>query len=521
MYYLNTNTQFILFQDTLNSHIYVDKSLLIKKISPLIRTDGKYICITRPRRFGKTVNANMLGAYYCKAHNSHVLFDHLTIAGEKIYEDYINRYNVIHIDFSVFPDFCDSYDTYLKGIIKNLREDLLAIYPELTGKDFSGISEMLLASKDSFIFILDEWDSIFHERYVTAENKIHFIRFLKSMLKDKPYVDLAYMTGVLPIVKYSSGSELNMFWEYNFMNDQTFEEYFGLTEDEVKRLCRRHKAVSYEELSWWYDGYRMSDGRHLFNPRSVNRALTDRVCRNYWTETGPMNEISDCIEHNTDEVREDIVKMVAGISVEAELDGYSALQPEMDNRDEILSAMVVYGFLSYSDGELKIPNHELMEKFQKVLSRNSMGEIRHIVEDSKRMLTATLTGDEQAVVAILENTHDREISFLKYNDENSLSCIITLCYLYARKDYRIEREAKSGKGYCDYLFVPKKTSKPAIILELKIDDTPENALRQIKEKNYMQAAEGCDNLLLVGISYDRKTKKHHCLIEKSTSYFPR
>lgn len=514
MYFLNTNTQFILFQDTLNSHIYVDKSLLIKKISSMIRTDGKYVCITRPRRFGKTVNANMLGAYYSKTHDSHVLFNRLAIAREKIYEDYINRYNVIHIDFSAFPDFCDSYDTYLKRIIKNLREDLLEIYPALAGKDFAGISEMLLASNDSFIFILDEWDSIFHEKYVTAENKIHFIRFLKSMLKDKPYVDLAYMTGVLPIAKYSSGSELNMFWEYNFMNDQTFEEYFGLTENEVRQLCLRHKTVSYGELAWWYDGYHMSDGRHLFNPRSVNRALTDGICQNYWTETGPMNEIADCVEHNADEVREDIVKMVAGIPVEAELDGYSAIQPEMDNRNEILSAMVVYGFLSYSDGILKIPNHELMEKFQKILSRNSMGEVMQIVKRSKEMFTATLAGDEQKVAAILEDVHDREIPFLEYNDENSLSCVITLCYLYARKDYRIEREAKSGKGYCDYLFIPKKTGNPAIILELKIDGTPENALRQIKEKNYMQMAENCNKVLLVGISYDRKTKKHQCLIEE-------
>lgn len=513
MYYLNTNTQFILFQDTLNSHIYVDKSLLIKKISPLIRTDGKYICITRPRRFGKTVNANMLGAYYCKAHNSHVLFDHLTIAGEKIYEDYINRYNVIHIDFSVFPDFCDSYDTYLKGIIKNLREDLLAIYPELTGKDFSGISEMLLASKDSFIFILDEWDSIFHERYVTAENKIHFILFLKSMLKDKPYVDLAYMTGVLPIVKYSSGSELNMFWEYNFMNDQTFEEYFGLTEDEVKRLCRRHKAVSYEELSWWYDGYRMSDGRHLFNPRSVNRALTDRVCRNYWTETGPMNEIADCIEHNVSEVREDIVKMVAGIPVETELEGYSAAELRLDTRDEILSAMVVYGFLSYYDGKLTIPNHELMEKYQKVLSRDSMGEVKTIVTRSKEMLEATLECNESRVAQLLEQAHDMEIPFLMYSDENSLSCVITLCYLYARRFYSILREEKSGKGYCDYLFLPKKPGYPPIILELKAGKTPEEALQQIKAKNYLQRAQPYGKALLVGISYD-KEKRHQCKIER-------
>lgn len=229
MYYLNTNAQIILFQDTLNSEIYVDKSMLIEKISPMIRTNSKYICITRPRRFGKTVNANMLGAYYTKGYDTHTLFAKLKIAGSKNFESHINKYNVIHIDFSSMPDFCDQYRVYIKSIVRKLQEDLLETYPVLAGREFAGVSEMLQATGDSFIFILDEWDSIFYENYITSEDKIHFMKFLKALLKDKPYVDLAYMTGVLPIAKYSSGSELNVFWEYNFMNDRTFEEQFGLT----------------------------------------------------------------------------------------------------------------------------------------------------------------------------------------------------------------------------------------------------------------------------------------------------
>ena len=323
------------------------------------------------------------------------------------------------------------------------------------------------------------------------------------------------MTGVLPIAKYSSGSVLNMFWEYNFMNDRTFEEQFGLTEDEVKGLCLRYPKVSYEELEWWYDGYLMEDGRHLFNPRSVNRALVDGCCRNYWTETGPMNEVADCIEHNVDAVREDIVRMVSGIPVEADLGGYSVIEQEMNTRDEILSAMVVYGFLMYHDGYLRIPNHELMEKYQRVLSRESMGEVKQIVDSSRDMLSATLAADTQRVADILESVHDREIPFLEYNDENALSCVITLCYLYARRDYRIEREAKSGKGYCDFLFLPKRKGRAAIILELKVDDSPENAIEQIKQRKYVQRVEEYGEVLLVGISYDRKAKKHSCLIEKT------
>lgn len=517
MHYLNTGARYDLFREAVNSGMYVDKSLLIEKISPRIRTQGKYICITRPRRFGKTVNANMLGAYYTKGFDSHSLFEKLAVAGTERYEEDINRYNVIHIDFSVLPDFCEDYYCYLKSIIRKLKSDLLEAYPRLSEREYDGIWEMLQASGDSFLFILDEWDSPLHEAYMTDENRRHFLRFLKALLKDQSYVELAYMTGVLPITKYASGSELNMFWEYTFMNDQTFEEQFGLTEQEVQALCARYPSVSYEELKWWYDGYAMHGGGHLFNPRSVTRALTDGVCRNYWTETGPMNEVAECVEHNAAEVREDIVKMVSGIAVEADLGGYSAIEVQLNTRDEILSAMVVYGFLSYDGRLLAIPNHELMEKFQRVLSRDSMGEIKQITECSKEMLNATLSCDEQKVAEILERVHDREIPFLEYNDENSLSCVITLCYLYARKDYWIEREAKSGKGYCDYLFLPKKKGMPAVILELKTDDTAEHAVRQIREKNYVQKVEACDTVLFVGISYDKKTKTHHCRIESDVT----
>lgn len=513
MYHLNVSSPLINYQKTLRRKIYVDKSLLIKPLNDLIGTDEGYVCITRPRRFGKTINANMLGAYYTRGYDSRELFDGLAIAKEETYLQHLNQHNVIYIDLSRMPDICLSYQDYITNILTELRNDLTEAYPALRNKEYVMISRMLLDTGDSFIFILDEWDSVFHEEFMGEKEKVRYLKFLKGLLKDQPYVELAYMTGVLPITKYSSGSELNMFHEYNFMNDHIYEAYFGLSEAEVGQLCQQHTSVSLSELKQWYDGYYTSDGKSLFNPRSVNCALSDGVCLNYWTETGPMNEIADCIEHNVDEVREDIVKLVAGIPIEIELQGYAAADLCLNTRDEILSAMVVYGFLSYHDGILRIPNYELMEKFQKVLVRDSMGEVKQIVDRSRDMLQATLNQDEQIVASILEEVHDREIPFLVYHDENSLSCVITLCYLYARKDYEIRREAKSGKGYCDYLFVPRRRGLPAIILELKIEKSCEEAITQIKEKNYMQQVSDCPEILLVGISYDEK-KHHQCKIER-------
>lgn len=512
-YYLNMNTPLILFQKTRNSEIFVDKSLLIKKVSARFHTNDNYICITRPRRFGKTINATMLGAYYTCGIDSHLLFDCLKIADTDIYPEHLNQHNVIYIDFSRMPFHCRTYSDYITNIYSGLQEDLKTAYPFLAGKKYDDISRIFLDTGDSFVFILDEWDSLFYKSFMTDEDKYAYLVFLKGMLKDQPYVDLAYMTGVLPISKYSSGSELNMFDEYNFMNDNVYDPFFGFHEDEVKVLCQLHPTVPFEEVKRWYDGYYTSDGRSLFNPRSVSRALMRGTCLNYWTETGPMNEIADCIEHNVDEVREDIVKMVAGIPVAIRLKGYSASESQLTTRNEILSAMVVYGFLSYHDGYLRIPNYELMEKYQDVLLRKSMGEVKAIVDRSKEMLEATLMCDEDKVASILEDVHDREIPFLKYGDENSLSCVITLCYLYARDEYTIEREAKSGKGYCDYLFLPKKIGMPAIILELKADGSCEDAIAQIKNKNYIQKAKPCKEILLVGIRYG-KDKHHECRIEK-------
>lgn len=514
MYYLNTDNAYQLFQDTVNSDIFVDKSMMIDKISRQIRTADKYICITRPRRFGKSVNAHMLAAYYTVGLDTDALFEGMAISGTESYQKHLNHYNVIFIDLSRMPFQCQSYSEYITSIYQKLQSDILEAYPKLTCRAFDDVSDLMKNSGQTFLFILDEWDSVFHKDFMTDKDKRDYLMFLKNLLKDQPYVGLAYMTGVLPITKYSSGSELNMFDEYSFINDNIYEDFFGFQESEVKEICNTQQKIHYDELAKWYDGYYMSDGRHLFNPRSIVKALTRGVCLNYWTQTGPMNEIADCIEHNTAAVREDLVKMTAGISIEIDLSGYSASEQRMDTRDEILSAMTIYGFLSYHDGTLRIPNHELMEKFQQVLAHDDMGEIREIVNRSKEMLEATLRGDTDQISDILEEVHDKEIPFLQYHDENSLSCVITLCYLYARKDYDIKREAKSGKGYCDYLFLPKKNGKPAIILELKVNDTCKEALAQIKKKNYIKEAQiYASTIILVGISYDKKSKRHSCMIE--------
>ncbi len=512
MNYLNTYEFIDQYIESVHDNIYVDKTLLIDKVSACIsKRSEKFICITRPRRFGKTYNANMLAAYYTKGYDTKELFYNLNIAQTDNYLNHLNHYNVIYIDLSRMDDECSSYSEYITPIKEKLKEDLVNQY-HITIGPYDHIYDWLSKTNEKFIVILDEWDSIFYENFMDDINNKKYLKFLKELTKDKSYIQLVYMTGILPIAKYSSGSDLNNFNEYNFINGFNYSEFFGFTEKEVKKLCDKYTHMKYDELEYWYDGYYSEDNKKLFNPRSVFKAMISGRCCNYWTETGPMSEISDCIENNVDAVKKDIIQLVSNIPVKIKLEGYSATNKELKTRNNILSAMVIFGFLTYHNGCLYIPNHELMLKYEEVLSRKSMGGVQDIVERSERILEATLNQDEEALAKMIEEAHDKEIDLFHYNDENSMACLLTLCYIKARDDYDIRREDKSGKGRCDMIFKPIN-DMPAIIIELKVNDTSESAIQQIIDKNYIQKVENNDEILLVGISYNTNSKhfeyKHH------------
>ncbi|MDE7476664.1 MAG: ATP-binding protein, partial [Lachnospiraceae bacterium] len=319
------------------------------------------------------------------------------------------------------------------------------------------------------------------------------------------------------IKKYSTGSALNMFREYTMLKDPFFEEYFGFTENEVKALCEKQSALTMDEISDWYNGYQTRNGARLYNPRSVVCALEDAACQSYWTRTGKMDEVLFFLKYNIGEVRDDVVKMVNDTPVRIDIEEeYSAGQRIPKNREEIYSAMIIYGLLSYHDGEIQIPNKELMLEFHKALKDDDFGYVAELVKNSDEVLNATLEKKGDVVSSYLHNIHNSELPILKYNDENSLSCVVTLAYLSARNHYRVEREEKSGKGFADFIFYPRRKKLPGIVLELKANDTPEAAISQIKNKEYCEKLrrEHVENILAVGLSYDTEKKEHKCVIEE-------
>lgn len=530
--FLNSKAPYESYKKMTQSSYFVDKTLLLTELMPLVNSINCYCCITRPRRFGKTVMANMAAAFFGKTDRKDRIFDGLAVSGHEAYEAHLNKHHVIYIDFSKAPRHCRTYAQYIRRIEDGILDDLASVYTECQiRKDISvwdALQKIYEQTDDKFLFVLDEWDAVFHMPAVTREEQQEYILFLKWLLKDQPYVEFAYMTGVLPIAKYSSGSELNMFVEYDMAVSEKFSEYFGFSDAEVDRLYEIYQSkpggyrFSREKLREWYDGYYTAAGIRVYNPRSVVLALTDGQLRNYWTSSGPYDELFYYIRHNVADVRDDLALMVSGERVTADIGQFSAVSMEIRSREQIYSAMVVYGLLTYDDGAVLIPNKELMDQFNELLlSKDSLGYVYDLAKKSEQMLQATIAGDTKVMEEILQSAHDTESPILLYNSGAELAAVVNLCYLSARNKYRVEREDRAGQGFVDFIFYPERKNRECIILELKVDSTPEEAVAQIRDKNYMLRFQGklgeepqyTGRILAVGISYSKKTKQHHCKVE--------
>lgn len=520
------------YKEIAKTRFFVDKTSLIDEIIYSMENDGrKFLCITRPRRFGKSIMANMLSAFFGKNGDGREVFGKLKISKSENFEKYLNNFDVIYIDGSAVPRDCKNYKEYIHFIQNGMNQELADAWPEYgiipDGAVWESMTKIFQQTRQKFLFIIDEWDAVFHMPFISDKEKQEYLLFLKTLLKDKAYIKLVYMTGVLPIAKYSSGSELNMFQEYDMVTRVKYGEYFGFLESEVDTLFDIYRRttdnpeIERADLDTWYDGYYTKKGTRLYNPCSVVYALEDNELANYWNSSGPYDEIFYYIRNNIDAVRDDLALMISGERIAIKLQGYAATKTELYTKNQIYSAMVVYGLLTYSNGEVFIPNKELMDKFNELLLTNkNLGYIYNLAKESEKMLKATFAGDTNTMESILQFVHDTESPILSYNSEIELSAVVNLVYLSARDHYRVEREDKAGEGYVDFIFYPEQTDATALILELKVDGTPEEAIQQIVNKKYALRFKGklgekprfTGKILAAGISYSKKTKEHHCKV---------
>ncbi len=510
------------FWEAVRSEIYVDKTELIAYTNKYINTEQKFFCVSRPRRFGKSMALKMLAAYYSCGCDSGDLFEGLKIAGHETFAEHLNQYDVIYLNMQQFLTRARKQDVieYLEhAVIEELREAYGMFLPEQTAVLAAVLEKIYVRTDKQFIFLIDEWDCVMRERQESEALQRRYLDFLRDLLKDQPYVALAYVTGILPVKKYGQHSALNMFREYSMTNQKIFEEYTGFTEDEVKSLCEQYH-MDFEEASNWYDGYMFKKFRHIYNPKSVVEAMSCREFSNYWTSTETYEALKIYMDMDFDGLRSDIVQMLGGGSVRVNTRSFQNDMKNFRTKDDVLTLLIHLGYLAYDSGteEAFIPNKEIIGEFENAMSVSGWSEVMRILKASEKLLKDTLEGDSEHVAEGLDKAHTEAASILSYNDENSLACAVSLAYYSARKDYKLIREFPAGKGFADVVFLPlPHTDRPALVVELKYNKSTRTALQQIKDRNYTEALEGyVGEVLLVAVNYDKdnKNKPHSCVIER-------
>jgi len=509
------------FRKASRDEIYIDKTGLLNILNRRLMAEKNCISVSHARRFGKSQAARMIDAYYSRGCDSKELFTGLKISESEDFLKHLNKYNVIHIDMASMTD--GHSDDFLENMKRKLYED---INEELNTEinpvqDISEtINKIYKKTKTTFVIIIDEWDCIvrnFSDNPVLVHEYLQFLHSLFKSEESQEFLALGYITGILPIKKIEDESALNNFLEYTMIDSGNLTEYFGFTEKEVEMLCEKYD-MNTESVKEWYNGY-LIDGQHMYNPNSVYNAMMRKKLDSYWKNTSAFSTINTFITINFDGLKEDIMKMLSGEMVYVDVKGFENDLSMIGNKDDALTALIHLGYLGYDKNEKSayIPNYEVKEAYQSALSRGNWSEISKSISRCEELLMATIKGESDKVAELLELSHDTYTSILKYNDENALSCAITMAYFTAPAYYTVIRELPTGKGFADIALIPRADSgnKPAMIIELKWDKNADTAIRQIKEKRYTGKLKGYGKeILLVGVNYDKESRKHECIIER-------
>lgn len=520
--YLNPKNA--LMKKLLNSKIYVDKSLLLKELNALVDTGNCFVCVSRPRRFGKTMASAMIAAYYSKGCDSEEMFTPLKISKDESFKEYLNKYNVIQFDINSFYNAIRDRDNLINYITDTINKEMAEAFPtaEIDVKNdtlANAILKAWAATGETFIILMDEYDVLVREK-VPQSLFESYLDFLSSLFKNstvKPAISLAYLTGILPIVRDKIQSKMNEFDEYSMLAPAQFAEFTGFTEEEVQSLCKEYD-MDFEECKRWYDGYRLTNGIDVYSPKSVVMAMERKKYSSYWTKTAAYESLKLFILMDFEGIKGDVITMIGGGKVHVNVFKYMNTFTDFYSKDDVFTYLIHLGYLSYNEDteECFIPNKEIRaEWINSIEDESDYKEIIEMVNGSRELLERTLQGDEKYVAAALDKAHMRSTNPLTYNNEASFQSAIGLAYFYANSKYTVIKELPTGKGYADLALIPYVPNVPAVIIELKNNKSSESAITQIKERKYddiLQHYRG--EMLFVGINYDEKSKVHECRIEK-------
>ena len=510
------------FKGVLKAPIYVDKTMMIKTLNEFIDRENKYICVSRPRRFGKTIAQNMITAYYSKGCDSHDIFDKLKISGDGGYEEKLNKYNVITIDLNSEYQNSRNKEKLISSLEADIAEEMKKQFPECDIRIGDSLAKNILRvhvdTGETFIILIDEYDVMVREQ-VPQELFDEFLSFLNGLFKSatvRPAISLAYLTGILPIVRDKIQSKLNNFEEYTILDAGELTEYVGFIPEEVEALCKEW-GMEYEDCRRWYDGYRQN-GYEIYNPESVVKSMRDKKFSNYWGKTSSYRVINDRMEENFKGTKDAVIRMLSGEEVPVNVTQYLNTMDCFATLDDALTYLIHIGYLAYNEEEetCRIPNLEIRREWANAVAVMSGQETTdNIIKASKELLNATVRGDEEAVAKALDESHIHVTSNRSYNNEDALQSAIYLAYIYALNKYTVIKEMTTGKGFADVVFIPFVSDMPAMIIELKHNKCAQSALDQIRDKKYFDSLKDYKGgLLFVGVNYDEKDKTHECRIER-------
>ena len=506
-----------------NFKIYIDKTELLEFLNESICTPQNCISVSHARRFGKSHAAGMIDAYYSRGCDSYELFKDTKITTKDCFKKHLNKYNVIHLDVSSVFDF--HKEDLIEEIHKRISMEMREIYGEQL--DYSNdlcllINNIYKIEGIPFVIIIDEWDCVI--RNSENEALVHkYLQFLHSIFKSeesKTFLALGYITGILPIKKIEDESALNNFDEYTMVSSAPITQYYGFTENDVRYLCEKYD-MDFETTKAWYNGY-LIDGMHMYNPNSVSRAMIKHKFDSYWRNTSSFSAINKFITMNYEGLKDDILNMLAGGNADVEVGTFRNDLSDITSKDEALTALIHLGYLGYDAEDLSayVPNYEVASAYNLALRSSGWSQVAKMISRCDEVLKATIRKDTEKVAEIIELAHETYTSILKYNDENSLSCVLTMAYFTAPAYYNIVREFPAAKGFADMVFIPRANAgnRPAMVVELKYNQSADSAINQIKERRYQGALSGySDKILLVGVNYDtdgEDKKKHTCVIEE-------
>lgn len=523
--YLNPNSD--AFLEDKGTRIYVDKSLLIQELNSLVSTKEDFVCLSRPRRFGKSMAGNMISAYYSKGCDTREAFSQMKLGQTVDFDKYLNKFNVIKLDLNGWYQNAKKRNTHaslIAQIDKFVGEEFKEQFPDITfGEDEvttdKCISKVYKLTGEKFVIIIDEYDVLIREQ-VSQSLFDSYLSFLNGLFKDtsiRPAIALAYITGIIPIVRDKVQSKLNEFTEYTMLNSGRLSGHVGFTREEVEALCDEY-GMDKEECARWYDGYRLTDTIDIYNPLAVVSAMRNQEFESYWSATGSFEALKDYIMMDFKGIKQDVIKMISGESVPVNVKKFQNTLQSITNKDNAFTYLIHLGYLSYNkkDKTCCIPNEEVRQEWvNSIDDEENYAPIMEIINSSKKLLDATIAGNEEAVAKALDAAHTEVTNPLTYNDEHCFQSAICLAYFYANTRYTLVKELPTGKGYADLVLIPYLPNIPAMVIELKHNKSVGSALQQIKEKNYCQALNNYKgDLLFVGISYDEKTKEHSCKIER-------